>query len=109
MEDNGSLAFLNIKVECGSKQFNCNEIKQSQLANREFWLIDYIKDIKTKYGEGRYLIKIKFNKDDADDLARKFFTNSKEIKYILDKIEEFNAFPRKVTLSVIGNNKFTLV
>ena len=49
----------------------------------------------------------KFNINDVNEIVNKFFTNSKKIKFILDKISELNAFPRKVTLQQIGN-KFEL-
>ena len=60
-------------------------------------------DVKTKFGTGRFLVKIKFNKEDPDKDARKFFTNSQEIKYILGKIKERNAFPRKSNYAGFGN------
>lgn len=102
--DDGSLAFLKIKREDGTKHFKVNEITQAQLANKTFWVCDFIQNVKTKFGEERYLVLIKFDKEDSDSMGRKFFTNSKDIKYILDKIEEANAFPRKVTLAPIGKS-----
>lgn len=102
--DDGSLSFLNIKEQDGVKHFRVNDITQAQLANKTFWVCDFIRNIKTKFGEERYLVLIKFEKEDDDSLGRKFFTNSKDIKYILDKIEEANAFPRKVTLVPIGKS-----
>lgn len=89
-QDDGSLAFLQIEPDANNKHFNCSEITH--------WVIDFLDDVKTKFGTGRFLVKIKFNKEDPDKDARKFFTNSQEIKYILGKIKERNAFPRKVTM-----------
>lgn len=105
--DDGSLSFLNIKIEGESKTFDCPIIKQSQLINRTFYICDYEKNLKTKFGEDRYLVFIKFNLNDSNDIGNKFFTNSKKIKFVLDKIYELNAFPRQVTLQQIGN-KFEL-
>ena len=51
-------------------------------------------------------VKIKFNREDPDNEARKFFTNSQEIKYILGKIKERNAFPRKVTMRASGTRYY---
>lgn len=97
-QDDGSLAFLAIEPDANNKHFNCSEITQQKLINLSFWVIDFLDDVKTKFGTGRFLVKIKFNREDPDKDARKFFTNSQEIKYILGKIKERNAFPRKVTM-----------
>ena len=105
--DDGSLSFLNIKIEGELKTFDCPIIKQSQLINRTFYICDYEKNLKTKFGEDRYLVFIKFNLNDSNDIGNKFFTNSKKIKFVLDKIYELNAIPRQVTLQQIGN-KFEL-
>lgn len=101
-QDDGSLAFLAIEPDANNKHFNCSEITQQKLINLSFWVIDFLDDVKTKFGTGRFLVKIKFNKEDPDKDARKFFTNSQEIKYILGKIKERNAFPRKVTMRASG-------
>lgn len=84
--DDGSLSFLKIEPDKSSRHFNCEEITQQKLTNLTFWLCDYIENVKTKFGADRYLVKVKFNKDDGDTHAKKFFTNSREIKYVLDKI-----------------------
>jgi hypothetical protein len=104
--DDGSLSFLNIEPDKNNRHFNCSETNQQKLVNTSFWIIDYLEDIKTKFGDKRFLVKIKFNKDDSDSEARKFFTNSTEIKYVLGKIRERNAFPRKVTLLVSGTRYY---
>lgn len=101
--DDGSLSFLKIKPDENNKHFNSKEVTQQSLINITFWIVDYAKDVKTKYGEGRYLVKGKNSLDDAESQSFKFFTNSRDIKYILDKIDEMNAFPRKVTMRMKGN------
>lgn len=40
------------------------------------------------------------------DEAKKFFTNSSEIKYILQEIKKRNAFPRKVTMRASGTRYY---
>ena len=105
-QDDGSLAFLQIEPDANNKHFNCSEITQQKLINLSFWVIDFLDDVKTKFGTGRFLVKIKFNKEDPDKDARKFFTNSQEIKYILGKIKERNAFPRKVTMRASGTRYY---
>ncbi len=102
--DDGSLAFLKIEPDKSSRRFECGEIKQQDIANLTFWVIDYIDNVKTKFGEDRFLVKIKFDIEDSE--AKKFFTNSKEIKYVLEKIRELNAFPRNVTMKRSGNRYY---
>jgi hypothetical protein len=104
--DDGSLAFLNIKPDETNLQYNCKETTQQQLINTTFWVCGRITGVKTKYGEARYLVLIKFNKDDTMSEARKFFTNSKDIKYIVDQIAKLNAFPRKVTMRANGTRYY---
>jgi hypothetical protein len=104
--DDGSLSFLKIEPDKNSRHFNCSEITQQKLINTSFWIIDYLEDIKTKFGSNRFLVKIKFNKEDSDSDARKFFTNSQEVKYVLGKIKELNAFPRKVTMRASGTRYY---
>ena len=104
--DDGSLSFLKIEPDACNKHFNCPETTQQKLINLSFWIVDYLEDVKTKFGANRYLVKIKFNQNDTDSDARKFFTNSQEIKYVLGKIKERNAFPRKVTMRASGTRYY---
>lgn len=90
MEDDGSLDFLKIPADETNKHFNYPETTQQKLINLTFWVCDYIEGVKTKFGENRTLVKIKMNRDDHDRDARKFFTNSREIKYVLAKIREMD-------------------
>jgi hypothetical protein len=106
IKDDGTLSSLNIPIDKENKFFNCPEITQQRLLNTSFWIINYINGIKTKFGNDRTLILIKFNLDDTESNSRKFFTNSKEIKYILEKVKEMNKFPRKVTMRASGNRYY---
>jgi hypothetical protein len=106
MNDDGSLSFLKIEPDKNNRHFNCPETTQQKLTNLSFWVVDYLDDVKTKFGGGRFLVKIKNNKDDSETEAKKFFTNSQEIKYVLGKIKELNAFPRKVTMRVSGTRYY---
>jgi hypothetical protein len=105
-QDDGSLSFLKIEPDKNSRHFNCPETTQQKLINLSFWVIDYLEDVKTKFGNNRFLVKIKYNKDEGDSEAKKFFTNSQEIKYVLGKIKELNAFPRKVTMRASGTRYY---
>lgn len=105
--DDGGLGCLNIPVNKDLKRFNNKVITQQELINRTFWVIDYFTNVKTKYGL-QYLVKIKFdlNGGEDDTNARKFFTGSSDIKYILDKLDEMDKFPRRVTMKVAGNRYY---
>lgn len=106
--DDGSLSFLNIPRDGNSRSFNCDETTQSKLVNTTFWVIDYIEDVPTRFSKakgssGQTLVKIKPEKDSPESAARKFFTGSLDILYVLQKIREMNKFPRRVTLRGNGN------
>ncbi|MEG1539895.1 MAG: hypothetical protein RR061_09270 [Muribaculaceae bacterium] len=105
-EDDGTLEFLKIPIDTENRYYNCPEITQQKLTNLSFWIIDFLTDVETKYGKGRFLVKIKMNKDDKDSEAKKFFTNSQEIKYVVEKIKELKKLPRKVTMRASGNRYY---
>lgn len=51
MIDDGSLACLCIDVAAETRQFNCSVITQQKLTNTEFYVIDFIDNVKTKHGD----------------------------------------------------------
>lgn len=109
--DDGSLGFLNIPRNANSRSFNCSETTQSKLVNTSFWVVDFLEDVPTKFSKqrgtkGQTLVKIKPERDSLDSDAKKFFTGSQDILYVLQKIKELNKFPRKVTLRSIGNRYY---
>lgn len=101
--DDGSLSFLQIPADATRRQFNCDVTTQQRMVNKTFWVFGFYEDIDTKNGK-RYLVRIKPEKDSPESEARKFFTNSSDVKYVLDQIKLRNAFPRKVTLRANGNH-----
>lgn len=110
-EDDGSLAFLNIPRDENSRSFNCDETTQSKLVNTTFWVVDFIEEVPTRFSKakgvkGQTLVKIKPPKDSLESDAKKFFTGSSDILYVLKKIKEMNKFPRKVTLRGNGNRYY---
>lgn len=110
-EDDGSLDFLNIPRDENNRSFNCDETTQSKLMNTTFWVVDFIEDVPTRFSKqkgtkGQTLVKIKFDRDAPESDAKKFFTGSADILYILQKIKELNKFPRRVTLRGNGNRFF---
>lgn len=107
-EDDGSLAFLNIPRDESNRSFNCDETTQSKIVNTTFWVVDFLEEVPTRFSKskgtkGQTLVKIKPNKESPEADAKKFFTGSADILYVLKKIKELNAFPRKVTLRGNGN------
>jgi len=104
-KDDGSLSFLNIPRE-ENGYFNCATTTQQKIVNTSFWIIDIQEHVNTKQGEDRTLVLIKDNVNDSESDAKKFFTNSKSIKYTLSQVKIMNKFPRKATLRGNGNRYF---
>lgn len=108
IKDDGTLSFLKIPRDVNSRSFNCDETTQSKLVNTTFWVVDFIEDVPTRFSKakgvkGQTLVKIKPEIDSPESAAKKFFTGSADILYVLQKIREMNKFPRKVTLRRNGN------
>ena len=111
IKDDGSLACLNIPRDKNSRSFNCDEVKQSKLANTTFWVIDFIENVPTRFSkqkgtDGQTLVMIKNDPSDPESEARKFFTGSQDILYICQKLREMDKFPRRVTMRNVGNRFF---
>lgn len=107
-EDDGSLAFLKIPRDENNRSFNCDETTQLKIVNTTFWVTDFIEEVPTRFSKakgvkGQTLVRIKPQKDSPDTEAKKFFTGSADILYVLKKIKELGAFPRRVTLRGNGN------
>lgn len=73
----------------------------TDVINSEIEVLDYIPNMKTKHGDGRYLIHYK-----ANDTEGKFFSNSGAIKSVLDQIPKSD-FPFITTIrcTKCGNGK----
>ncbi len=111
MEDDGSLDFLQIPRDENSRSFNCPETTQSKIVNTTFWVTDFIEEVPTRFSKakgikGQTLVKIKPDKDSPESDAKKFFTGSADILYVLKKIKEMGKFPRRVTLRSNGNRYY---
>ena len=90
----------------GKKHYNCDTISLSELINVEVVVRDFETDVKTREGEGRYLVLI-----EKEGRERKFFTNSEEMKQMLDKVRKLyptDGFPFATVIKrvSIGNGKF---
>lgn len=107
-EDDGSLAFLGIPRDENSRSLQGEEVKQSRIVNTSFWVFDFLEDVPTRFSKakgtaGQTLVQIRPERYSTEAEARKFFTGSQEILYVLKEIKKRGAFPRKVTLRGNGN------
>lgn len=97
---------LNIKVQDDRKIYECPQVSITEILNCEIQIIEFLPEMKTRHGEGRYLVR--FNNNEKDG---KFFTNSKIIKSTLEAVpkEEF-PFLTVIKCLKVGQNsiyKFT--
>ena len=67
-------------------------ISIEEVVNCEVEVLDFEANIKTKHGEGRYIVKICF-----ENIERKFFTNATPIKEALSQIPK-EKFPFTTTI-----------
>lgn len=56
-------------------------ISIEEVTNCEIEVLDFESGVKTRHGDGRYIVKIRH-----EGVERKFFTNSTPVKEALDKI-----------------------
>lgn len=94
---------LGVKLPDEKKVFNCQIVSITDILNTEIEVIDYLPDIKTKHGEGRYLVHFRYaeNGDEA-----KFFTAAGNIKSALEQINK-DDFPFLTVIKAVkcGNAK----
>jgi len=74
---------LGIQPVGGRKIFDCKQVSIIDLLNREIEVLDYLPDLHTAHGDGRYLVHIRVDGSEA-----KFFTNSTALKSVLDQVQE---------------------
>ena len=96
---------LGVKPLDDKNIFNVPVVSIEDVANVEIEVLDFEANVKTRHGEGRYILKIKF-----EGIERKFFTNATPIKQALEQINK-NDFPFKTTIKVqkYGSNKKTFL
>ena len=76
--DDGSLSALGIDTDRDRKTFNCKAIRQTDLIDKSFWVLDYFGDIMGKDGKMKYIFKAKYNLEDDESEAFKVWTGSTE-------------------------------
>lgn len=80
----------------GKKRFNGQQVRLNSIINIEIIICDYERDVKTQHGENRYLVSFQYA---SNGTPGKFFTNSAEMKSILDQVRELpDGFPFKTTI-----------
>lgn len=94
---------LGIKVADSEKIFNCQQVSITDVLNTEIEVIGFLPNVKTKHGEGRYLVHFRQVDNGAEG---KFFTNSTSLKGVLDQVpEEEFPFLTVIKAQKVGNGK----
>ena len=83
----------------GKKDFAAEQVKLARLSNKKVTVKDFETDIKTREGDGRYVVLV-----ESDGRDYKFFTNSKKMKAALDFAREKNMIPFEATIIDLGGN-----
>jgi hypothetical protein len=83
----------------GKKDFAAEPIRLSRLVNKSVTVKDFETEIKTREGDGRYVVLI-----EMEGREYKFFTNSKKMKAALDYAQEKNAFPFEAVIDSLGGS-----
>lgn len=83
----------------GKKEFAAEPVRLSRLANQRVKVKDFETDIKTREGDGRYLVLVEQGGRDY-----KFFTNSQQMKAALDFAQARGALPFDCEIVNLGGN-----
>ena len=81
----------------GKKRFNCQHIPLGQITNRPIEILDFEKDIDTKWGSSRCVVLFHFV---GEMTEYKFYTNSEEMKSLLIQMEERGLLPGNVETTI---------
>jgi hypothetical protein len=89
----------------GKKRFQGKQVRMSSLVNYEIEIHDFERDVKTQFGESRYLVSFR---DPIRDEWGKFFVNSEEMKQVLESVSQLpNGLPFLATIKceAFGNGR----
>lgn len=91
-----------ITTKDGQKFFDIKKVKIDNILNLPIIVLDFETGLKTKHGDGRYVVKIQCNGEEL-----KIITNSFTLKNMLDQAREMNALPIDTTIRKrdIGDGK----
>lgn len=80
----------------GKKRFSGEIVRLGAIVNKEIEVHDFERDVKTSHGDQRYLVSFR---DKLTGEFGKFFTNSDEMKSILESLSNMkDAFPFETTI-----------
>lgn len=87
----------------GKKRFANGTTQLRQLVNVRIEVLDFERDVKTKYGE-RWLVQFR---DTRNGSLSKFFTDCDEMKNLLGQLDEMHEIPFATTIAAeyFGDNK----
>lgn len=102
MKDFSELGFVYMAQD-GKKRFDEPMVSLSELQNRTIEVKDFETDIKTREGDGRYIVQ--FHCDDRQIGDGKFITNSEELKQALLMAREQNFLPFRTTVKRVTFGK----
>lgn len=91
---------LNIQVQDDKKIFEYKQVSITEIVNCPVVIWEYIPEMKTRHGDGRYLVHF-----ESQGVHGKFFTNSKTIKSTLDAVRKSDyPFETIIKCVKIGQN-----
>lgn len=71
---------LGIKQQDSRKIFNCQQVSITDILNYEIEVIDFLPDVKTQHGEGRYLVH--YRMEDGDEVSYTYNGVTSTYRYI---------------------------
>jgi len=93
MKDFSELGISYVAAD-GKKRYECPTARLDDLQNTRIVVKDFETGVTTKEGGGRYLVLV----EDENAKEFKFFTNSEEMKQILDKTREAGEIPFRTVI-----------
>lgn len=95
---------LNITLPDEQKIFNCPQTSITDILNTEIEVIDFLPDIKTMHGAGRFLIQFR---NAETGVTAKFFTAASQLKAVLAQIDRDTDLPFITVIKATrcGNSK----
>lgn len=88
---------LGVQMPEDRKVFNCQQVSITDILNTEIEVIAFLPNVKTKHGEGRYLVHFRNTETGAE---AKFFTAASDTKFALDQVSK-DDFPFITTIKAI--------
>lgn len=87
----------------GAAFFDCPKINMGMVINKPIEILRVARNATTSYGEGRYILEVRFMGD-----MYKLITNSIRIKSILDNLLEIKATRIKTVIIDLGGRNYDI-